>query len=338
MGMTQADTYIQSTDRGGTCSQDASPEQRILGIFTPSGVVQFVVLGGLFLFLQRYNLQRLIRIWQTDNNWSHGFLVPLFSAYFIFQHRFELAAERPRVSLAGLPIIIAGLVIELAAYWIFKNDLLKDCAMIMVLFGIVLYMAGWRVMRIVWLPILFLGFAVKIPYIVYDRIALPLQKLAAVGGVLVLRVAGVHAQQLGTTINIYAADNLLDPIKQLNVEEACSGMRLLMAFLALGVAMAYLSDRPVWQRIILVLLAVPIAVFCNVVRVSGTGLLYYMWTDDAARGFFHQFSGLVMLPVAFVIYLGAGWVLSQLLIDDVEEDLRIPPAPPPFQPERHEGS
>jgi exosortase len=105
----------------------------------------------------------------------------------------------------------------------------------------------------------------------------------------------------------------------LNVVEACSGMRLLMAFMALGVATAYLEDRPIWQRVVLVLLGIPVAIVCNVVRVSITGVMYVLDKPQLGQGFMHDFTGILMLVPAFAMLWAVGWVLQGLFIEEDDD-------------------
>ena len=104
----------------------------------------------------------------------------------------------------------------------------------------------------------------------------------------------------------------------LNVAEACSGMRLLMAFVALGVAMAYLHWRPVWQRLVLLVSTIPIAIFCNFVRVTITGFIYILGNPQYAKGVYHDMLGMLMLPLAFALYGGLAWLMSNLFVDEDE--------------------
>jgi exosortase len=105
----------------------------------------------------------------------------------------------------------------------------------------------------------------------------------------------------------------------LNVAEACSGMRLLMAFVALGVAMAYLHYRPLWQRLILVASTIPIAILCNMVRVSTTGFIYIFGNPKYAQGIYHDGLGMAMLPLAFCLYGVIAWFMSSLFVEEDEE-------------------
>jgi exosortase len=198
--------------------------------------------------------------------------------------------------------------------------------MVGVLFGLVLYLGGPRVMRVAWLPILFLIFALPIPELLYARFSLPLQNIAAKGAVVIVQLLGVDISSNASSLHLSSQSGVP---RDLTVAEACSGMRLLMAFLALGVATAYLDYKPLWQRVILVGAAIPIAVFCNTLRVSITCWMYYIDKAELGQDFMHYFTGVLMLIPA----LGMLWVLSWLLkltLVDVEEDEETP-APPAGQ-------
>jgi exosortase len=211
-----------------------------------------------------------------------------------------------------------------------QNDYIKDMGMIITLFGVVLMMYGWRVMRLAWFPIVFLICAIPWPGLVYSWIAEPLQQLAANVAVIALKTTGVEAVCSGTKIIIQNA-NPLKPSRILNVAEACAGMRSLMTFLTVGGAVAFLSPRHLWQRIIIVVSSIPIAIFCNVLRISGQGLLDHYVSPEWSESFAHQFVGMVMLLPAFFMILGVGYLLDKLFIEEAENEPAAPTAvkPPP---------
>jgi exosortase len=175
---------------------------------------------------------------------------------------------------------------------------------------------GWDVMKIAWFPIAFLICAVPWPGLVYSKVAGPLQQLAAEIASGTLRLTGVEAARAGT--KIFIGDPLAGNVRTLNVAEACAGMRSLMTFIALGAAIAFLSARPLWQRIVITLSAIPIAILCNVLRVTGTGVLDHYWSQEISEGFSHQFVGMVMLVPAFLLLLLVGWILDQILVEEAE--------------------
>ncbi|MEM6314835.1 MAG: exosortase/archaeosortase family protein, partial [Planctomycetota bacterium] len=172
----------------------------------------------------------------------------------------------------GLASLVGGLVLSALAIWRIQNDYIWDVAMILTLFGVVLTLTGWSVTRYFLFPLAFLICALPWPPIVYSQIAMPLQYLAAHAAVVVLNFTGVAADLTGTTINIPMANGKIEP---LNVAEACAGMRSLMTFITVGAAVGFLSDRPLWQKWVITISAVPIAILCNMIRVSGMGILYH---------------------------------------------------------------
>ena len=187
--------------------------------------------------------------------------------------------------------------------------------MVITLFGVVLAMAGWGVMKVAWFPIAFLVCGLPWPGLVYSKVAEPLQQLAANVAVWTLQLTGVEAAVGGTKISMIGGDGAW---RTLNVAEACAGMRSLMTFISVAAAVAFLSSRPLWQKIIVVLFAVPIAISCNVMRVSGQGLLDRYVSHSLSENFAHQFVGLIMLIPAFLLILLVGWILDQIFVEQID--------------------
>jgi exosortase len=216
----------------------------------------------------------------------------------------------------GIGLLLLGLAVFQYGIWPGRNDWISDVGMVITLFGTVLTLCGWRVMRVAWFPILFLICAIPWPGLFYSKVAMPLQELAAQVAVGVLNVCGVDATQGGTKIFMSQPGK---PDRTLNVAEACAGMRSLMTFISVGGAVGFLSHRPLWQKLIILFSAIPIAIFCNVMRVSGQGLLDHYVSEKFSESFAHQFVGLVMLMPAFFLILLVGWVLDQLFIEEHDE-------------------
>lgn len=127
----------------------------------------------------------------------------------------------------------------------------------------------------------------------------------------------LEATANGVVIDVVYKGIKIEPA--MDVAEACSGMRLLMAFLALGVAMAYLHYRPFWQRIVLLLSTIPIAILCNIIRVTITGFIYVLISPQYAQGIYHDMLGMAMLPLAFGLYGLLAWFMSSLFVDETHE-------------------
>jgi exosortase len=224
----------------------------------------------------------------------------------------------------GFAILVQGLAISLFGIHPGHNDFIWDFGIVVTLFGVVLMLAGWDVMKVAWFPIVFLVCAIPWPGLVYSWIAGPLQTLAARAAVMALRFTGVDAIRSGTKMLMMVPNAITgqEEMRVLNVAEACAGLRSLMTFITVAAAVAFLSARPLWQKIVITVSAIPIAIFCNVMRVAGQGLLDRYWSQELAEGFAHQFVGLVMMIPAFLLILLVCWLLDHLFLDEVDEQER----------------
>lgn len=256
--------------------------------------------AALGLYYHDVALQLAVR-WYNDPNYSHGFFVPLFSLYFLWEKRSGLAAVPWKGSLLGLPLILAAASMKGMGHLLF-SPYLAGVSLVVIIAGIVLFCWGRRVMRHTWVPVAFLFLMLPLPGPVYESVALPLQRFAAMFATVVLHAVSIPVLREGNVIHFAG--------KSLEVAQACSGMRLLVGFVAMGIAVAYLSRNPIWHKAVLVASTFPIAVLANAVRVTGTGVLYHCVSEKAAEGFFHAFSGWLM----FVLALGVLMIESRILL------------------------
>jgi len=284
--------------------------------------IKILIIGGLFYYLFCHEIESVVHRWLTDSSWSHGFLIPLFSLYFINQKKEEILNLQTRPNYLGLLFLICGILFYFfniaspSGYAYFRH-----ISVIAALGAVVLFLGGWRLVRYTWLPIAFLVFAVPLPARYYVKLTIPMRQWAATVATALLNfMEGMDATANGVVIDVVYKGVRMEP--GLDVAEACSGMRLLMAFLALGVAMAYLHYRPVWQRIILLATTIPIAIFCNIVRVTVTGFIYILIHPAYTQGIYHDTLGMAMLPLAFGLYGFLAWFMSSLF---VEETVAKPP-------------
>ena len=287
---------------------------RDIGIST---YIKTGIVGFLFFYLFRNEIFGIVNKWQSDNSWSHGWLIPVFSLYFINQHKKEILNLETRPNYLGLFFLICGIVFYPVNIVHLQYGYLRPIGMIATLGALVLFLGGWKLIRYTWLPIVFLIFAVPLPQKYYVAFTMPMRKIAALVATALLNVvSGLEATVNGVIIDVVYHGERLEPA--LNVAEACSGMRLLMAFMALGVAMAYLHYRPIWQRIVMLVSTIPIAIICNMVRVTVTGFIYVLWEPKYAQGIYHDMLGLAMLPLAFGLYNCLEWFMASLFIEHDE--------------------
>jgi exosortase len=313
------------------------------------------IIGLYYLFIHR---EELIKAHARDFIWGSilrpGRLVAAISMiavgagiYFLTKNHSGIAISIVKAGGMAIGVLGAlGLVLDwsmatvlfglsLFVYGIYpgKNDYISDLGMVVTLFGIVLLLCGWNVMKIAWFPIAFLVVALPWPGLVYSWVAEPLSILAAKVAAHTLQLTGVDSACIGTKIKIASSDPMQPP-RILNVAEACAGMRSLMTFIAVAGAVAFLVARPLWQRIIIVVSAIPIAIFCNVMRISGQGLLDHYVSQEWSESFAHQFVGMVMLAPAFAMILLVGFVLDKLFIEEGDDDDKVVSRAPATLPTR----
>jgi exosortase len=239
-------------------------------------------------------LSSLVSQWASDENYSHGFLIVPFALYFAWAQRARLAAVPIRPSIAGLIVVCASLLVLIAG--LFGAELfLTRISLIGVLGGSVLFLLGWQHLRLLAFPLALLVFMVPLPALVFNQIAFPLQLFASRVGEVALTTAGIPVLREGNILELSTT--------RLEVAQACSGIRSLVSLVTLGVLLGKLNEPRRWARVVLALVAIPIAIVENAARVAGTGIAAHWVGPAAAEGFFHTFSGWVMFVLAFVLLL-----------------------------------
>ncbi|OQY08042.1 MAG: hypothetical protein B6I25_00045 [Planctomycetales bacterium 4572_13] len=309
----------QSTETTQPTNETADEKSWLdLGVYS---FVKIAVISVLIWWIFREEINGIVRQWLTNPSWSHGFLIPLFSLYFLNQHKDEmLAIKESRPSwFVGLFCLLFFLGLHPINIVMLKFGYGKPLTMIAVIGSVVLFVGGWKILKYTWLPIAYLFFAVPLPGRLYFQLTNPMRQLAAQVATVVLNlVPQLEATVQGSTIDVVYQSVRMEP--GLDVADACSGMRLVMAFVALGVAMAYLHWRPIWQRLVLLASTLPIAIFCNIVRVTITGFIYILGNPKYAQGIYHDMLGMLMLPLAFVLYGGLAWLMENLFVDEDQSE------------------
>jgi len=279
-------------------------------------VIGAVVLAALVLVLF-FDFFRRQMVWAIEEqaDWGHTLVIPLIAGYFVYLKRDRLL-ERPfKTTWFGfVPILLGMAVYTVSAIGpeVLSHHNLRGVGVALTVVGLVLLFCGFRAMAVLWFPLLYVFvFGQTISYRVMELLTFTLQDITAFGAHIVLVVFGVDAELQGNTIIMY--DEGVP--KPLNIAEACSGMRMLMAFLALGVAMAYTGLHRNWQRAIVIFMGVPTAIFVNILRVVSLAMLALIDTDFAA-GNFHSFVGLIWLLPAFLMYLGVIWLVRHLVVEE----------------------
>ena len=268
------------------------------------GLAGGTVTVGLLVGLYAKTLYALGGDWYADPDFSHGFLVPIMSGYFIWERWDRLKVIPLSPSWWGLAVLVSGLGM-LVLGSLGAELYLQRSSFIVVLCGLVWTLMGPTMVRNLGLPLAFLLFMIPLPSIILNTIAFPLQLFAAKVASFCLFSLSIPVLREGNIIMLTGTT--------LEVAEACSGIRSLQALLALGTVYAYFTQDRMVARWMLVLLSIPIAITANVIRVSGTGILAEYWGVEAAQGFYHTFEGWIVFVVAFVLLLAAGTVLSRVM-------------------------
>ncbi len=295
---------------------DDVPEQLSWSRVPVHAWVQIAVLAVLFIAVHWNWLENMSAVARSDPDWSHAFLVPLFSLYFIHQQRERILRAIPRTHWLGLAVFLVGLFGHFFSIFPLRSRMFQGYSMIIELLGLTLLLLGPQLLKILFFPICYLGFGVQFSGKIWNFVAWRLQTFAAHSAAALLNILTVEADVRGSTIELWHG---MDYLGALNVAEACSGLRMLIAFLALGVAVIYLADRSWWARGIMLLLTVPIAVAVNVIRVTITGLLHLV-NPELSAGDFHVFIGMLMVLPAVLMFLLVGWLLDRVVIHEPEEE------------------
>ncbi len=248
--------------------------------------------------------------WQASEDYSAGQLVPLVAVFFVWRERKTLA----KLPLAPrwFPGIALVLLAETAGIYLFlagAHPSVERYLILLMIAGLVLLIAGRQVFRRVLWILLFLFLMFPLPGQVHNLIAGPLQQMATTGSVVLLEAMGTPVSQQGNVIVL--GDNM--PIA---VAEACSGLRMLTAFIIVAAFIAYMVRRPRWQKSVLLVSSIPVAVVSNIVRIFATAVLMLYVSREVGSKFFHDFAGLVMMPVAVLLLFGELWLMNKLIVPE----------------------
>ena len=232
---------------------------------------------------------------------SHGWLIPLVSAYLLWRRRRELAGARKQPCGAGLAVVALALVL----HWIgFRTQLtrLSILSMILLLWGIPLTLLGRQVARLLLFPCAYLLFCIPLSFL--DSVTVSLRIIASTISTVLLNGLGIAATQSGTAIYSAAGGGF-----DFDVADACSGLRSLLAMTALTAVYAYLTQEGQWRKWVLFLCAVPLAMLGNVVRIVTIALVAGGFGVDVAMKIYHNLSGFIVFTVAILAMMGVGRLL-----------------------------
>jgi exosortase D (VPLPA-CTERM-specific) len=248
-------------------------------------------------------LAGLYNIWSLQPEYSHGIVIPVISAFLIWRRRVELRELPLTGSWTGLVLVAAGLGLRFLGAGTTMHTL-EHYAFLMVLYGLVLALAGPRIFRRLWMPLLILIFAIPLPSFFGKTLSLDLQLLSSQLGVWFIRAAGVSVLLEGNVIDLGGY--------QLEVAEACSGLRYLFPLMTLAFILAYLYRGQWWKRGILFVSSVPITVLMNSLRIGFIGITVDRWGSAMAEGVLHGFEGWLVFMLSTCVLILVAFVLTRM--------------------------
>ena len=261
------------------------------------------ILVGLILMLYASVIKDLVLQWWNDADYGHGFFVPLFSGYVLWRERQRWTKTEINPSNFGFLVMLGAIALLLLGS-LGAEFFTSRFSLLVLLAGMVLFLAGWKMLRAVSFPLGYLMWMIPIPVIIYNQITFPMQLIASRLATAWLELAQVPVLRDG---NILIMSNY-----SLEVVEACSGIRSLMTLMALAVAYGYLVSPRRWVRYVLAALMVPIAILTNAVRIMGAAILARHFGPAAAEGFLHEFSGWAIFLVALLLMFVSHWILRRI--------------------------
>ena len=238
--------------------------------------------------------------WEAVSRYSHGFFVPLFAIVYLAQWRRDKFPSGPlQPAWWGLAVVAGGLALRFAGIYIY-NEWLAGVALLPCLAGLCMLIGGGPLLRWAWPAIAFLIFMVPLPYRVEVGLAGPLRRVATVGSAYTLQTLGFMSFSEGNVVRM--GPTLADC---LDVAEACSGLSMLLVFFAISTAVIMIIDARWYEKALIFVSAVPIALLANIVRLTATGMVLKAWGPEWSNYFHNSFwAALMMIALA----LGLLWI------------------------------
>jgi len=262
-----------------------------------------LLLGAIIAAYWRPTLNDLWRIWLQSDEYSSGLLVPLLAGYALWVRRKRFADCTLKPALGGLVLLAAAQGLRLfGLYFMFASA--ERLAFVLSMGAAVLLVFGWAAFRR-FLPVfLFLFLMLPLPNRIETLITLPLQEWATASAVFCLEVVGYNPIRQGNVIQI--GDTLVA------VAEACNGLRMLTAFFVISGFVVLISNRKRWEKAVLLFSTIPIALLCNTIRLTLTSIAFTIIKSENWEVFFHDFGGIMMMPLAIAMIVIQLWILKQL--------------------------
>jgi exosortase len=259
----------------------------------------------------------LISAWSTDDNYSHGFFIVPLAVYFAWERRRAIASAPEQPSIAGL-LVVAGSLLLLVAGVLGAELFLARISILGTIAGVILFLFGWQMLRILAFPLAFMVLMVPLPAMIFNKIAFPLQLLASHVGESTVSAMNIPILREGNVLVLANAT--------LEVAEACSGIRSLVSLVTLGLVFGYFVDHRIWVRAFIAFSAIPVAILANGLRVASAGVAAHYYGAVGVEGLFHQFSGWVVFGLGFAMMFAVHRLVRRFAPPRVQAPLAPLPA------------
>jgi exosortase D (VPLPA-CTERM-specific) len=241
--------------------------------------------------------------WLEAPEYSHSLLIPPLAAFLIWQQKDNLETLDFHGSWWGVAAVLLGGILLLIGQLATVFTIVQY-AYLVTLTGLVLAFTGTKPFRLLFVPLLILLFMIPLPQFVLANLSTKLQLLSSQLGVSFIRLFGISVFVEGNVIDLGGY--------QLQVAEACDGLRYLFPLMTLGFLMAYFYKGALWKRVLLFLSSIPITVLMNSLRVGTIGLMVEHWGISMAEGFLHEFQGWAVFMVSAAMMIGEIAVLNRI--------------------------
>ena len=273
-----------------------------LTTFKPSDGIKIFLYGVLFTGLFYSSHSVMVSGWERED-YNYAYLIPVVVLYLIWEKKTQLSELESRPSWYGAILIFAGIFFYLLGE-LGGEYLTMYISSWFFLVGVCWIHLGWQKLKIIAFPLCVIPTMFPLPNFLYTKITLKLQLISSKLGVAVIQLYGLSAYREGNVIDL--------GFTQLQVVEACSGLRYLFPLLVLGILLAYFFKAALWKRIVLVLSTIPLSIITNSLRIAMTGILFEIWGPVVADEFFHGFSGWIIFVSALAVMLLEMWILGKV--------------------------
>jgi exosortase len=275
----------------------------------PVVLIASIGLIGLLMLTYLPAVSYLLMYWKQPD-YGHGYFVPIFAGVLLWTRRKLILPLPERGSWWGVAVFALAALLQWGSVYM-AFSVFDPLSLILFACGLVLFLGGWRAMHWAWPSLMFLVFMLPLPGFIELQLRYPLQSIGTKITVFIIQTIGIPSGAEGNIINA--------PGGPILVAEACSGLRMMMMFLAICVGAALILRGPLWEKIVILVSALPLAVTSNVMRLTLTALSQEWISRDFSENVMHQWAGWLMMPFALLLLWGELVVLRRLFIESTEE-------------------